>query len=409
MELSHLGKNIFIGDSAATSHMTSNKMGVYDLVSIKGSVMIGNGKSISCTHKGKLDVICKHKDGSIARETWDVKIVPELNHDLFSFTKAMKDGWQMNGRWKEGGLMIELFKTTRASMKFDRMIPSGSAWLMGIRVQRVFDQAHAAMEPGKTIFISKFHEMTGHTGEHLLRPTANYMKLKLIGRLPPCEVCAKAKIRQRNILKKKIKKLPTRPGYRVFMDICSFKQASRDVTWLNIIWKQYKKKSLYARRQVALFLYEEERSLGDERSLGESSIEEIEEDESENDGNNTETQKRLGIDINMIGARKETLGKTRSETKALSSPRNESMERADLTMEDWIQETCLISAVTSGPTEPKTFQEAWHYPIENERERWRIAIWKELRSMIERGVWRKTNKKGYPTTEDLLEISGYSK
>ena len=107
MELSHLGKNIFIGDSAVTSHMTSNKMGVYNLVPINGSVMIGNGKSISCTHKGKLDVICMHKDGSIARETWDVKIVPELNHDLFSFTKAMKDGWQMNGRWKEGGLMIE--------------------------------------------------------------------------------------------------------------------------------------------------------------------------------------------------------------------------------------------------------------------------------------------------------------
>ena len=33
---------------------------------------------------------------------------------------------------------------------------------------------------------------------------------------------------------------------------------SRDVRWLNIIWKQYKKKSLYARRQVDLFLYEEE-------------------------------------------------------------------------------------------------------------------------------------------------------
>ena len=502
MALSHLGKNILIGDSAATSHMTSNKMGVYDLVSIKGSVMIGNGKSISCTHKGKLDVICKHKDGSITGETWDVKIVPELNHDLFSFTKAMKDGWQMNGRWKEGGLMIELFKTTRASMKFDRMIPSGSSWLMGIKVQRVFNQAHAAMEPGKTIFISKFHEMTGHTGEHLLRPTANYMKLKLIERLPPCEICKKTKIRQRNIPKKKMKKLPTRPGYRIFMDICSFKQVcrggnihwlivvdefsdythrfflkrksdqiqvmliwirilsknhiieikkirldnrgenrslqkecdkanlgitfeftapgtpqqnsvaersipplmgraramliqarieskykgefccevistatkvdnimvrpertkpphtlfygedanytrslrtfgemaviaihegrkmrsklddrgktcmfvgyaddhtkdvyrflnihtrriilSRDVRWLNIIWKQYKKKSLYARRQVELFLYEEERSLGDERSFGESSIEEIEEDKSENDGNNTETQK----------------------------------------------------------------------------------------------------------------------
>ena len=54
----------------------------------------------------------------------------------------------------------------------------------------------------------------------------------------------------------------------------------------------------------------------------------------------------------MIGARKETLGKTRSQTKEISSPRKESMERADLTMEDWIQATCLLSAVTSGPTEP---------------------------------------------------------
>ena len=60
MGLGHLGKNIFIGDSAPTSHMTSRKVGVYDLVPINGSVMIGNGKSISCTHKGKLDGICKH-------------------------------------------------------------------------------------------------------------------------------------------------------------------------------------------------------------------------------------------------------------------------------------------------------------------------------------------------------------
>ena len=93
------------------------------------------------------------------------------------------------------------------------------------------------MEPGKTIFISKFHQITGHTGEHLLRPTANYMKLKLIGRLPPCEVCAQTKIRQRNIPKKKMRKLPTKPGYRKFIDICSFKQVSRGRNrhWLIVV------------------------------------------------------------------------------------------------------------------------------------------------------------------------------
>ena len=73
MTLSNIGKDIFIGDSAATSHMTNNKTGVYDLTPIGGSVMIGNGESISCTHKGKLDVICKHRDGSMARETWDMR------------------------------------------------------------------------------------------------------------------------------------------------------------------------------------------------------------------------------------------------------------------------------------------------------------------------------------------------
>ena len=66
----------------------------------------------------------------------------------------------MNGRWKEGSLMIELFKTGRASMKFDRMIPSGSSWLMGIKVHRVIDEAHAAMEEGKSITATKLHLKT---------------------------------------------------------------------------------------------------------------------------------------------------------------------------------------------------------------------------------------------------------
>ena len=135
---------------------------------------------------------------------------------------------------------------------------------------------------------------------------------------------------------------------------------SRDVRWLNIIWKHYRMKSMYARKQVELFLDEEERSIEDEKSFEEDSEEE---EETEGDGHNTPTQRKIGLDISMIGVRKETLGKTRSQTKEMASPRNESMERAVLTMEDWIQETCLISAVASGPTEPKTFQEAWHYPV----------------------------------------------
>ena len=103
----------------------------------------------------------------------------------------------------------------------------------------------------------------------------------------------------------------------------------------------------------------------------------------------------------MIGARKETLGKTESQTKEMSSPRNESMERADLTMEDWIEETSLISAVTSGLTEPRIFQEAWCCDNEK-RYNWRAAIGKDMRSMVDREVWRKTERKRIPKDRRLI-------
>ena len=89
---------------------------------------------------------------------------------------------------------------------------------------------------------------------------------------------------------------------------------SSDVRWLNIIWKHYRTKSIYARKQVELFLDEEEKSIKDERSFEESSVEETGE-KPKGDGNNTATQKKLGLDINMIGARKETLGKQEARPK----------------------------------------------------------------------------------------------
>ena len=52
------------------------------------------------------------------------------------------------------------------------------------------------------------------------------MGIKLIGKLGPCEVCARVKIRQANVPKKKQKQVPSRPGYRIFIDISSFKHKS---------------------------------------------------------------------------------------------------------------------------------------------------------------------------------------
>ena len=89
MHVQKLEKVIFIGDSAATSHMTSDMTGCYNLQKISGSVMIENGQNIRCTHEGLLDVICIQKDGSTAKDKWEIKVVLQLNHDLFSFVSAI--------------------------------------------------------------------------------------------------------------------------------------------------------------------------------------------------------------------------------------------------------------------------------------------------------------------------------
>ena len=185
---------------------------------------------------------------------------------------------------------------------------------------------------------------------------------------------------------------------------------SRDIQWLNSFWKEYKKRKSDSKNLIDEFYAHDE----DDQTQEESEAEEIKESVKEEtinsgDDNNTEEQKKLGIVIQMIGARKEELGRTRSQTKEMISPRNKSMERAELTMEDWIHENCLISAVTSGPTEPKTFQEAWHSPVEEERQNCQIAIRKEIKSMINRGVWRKIDKVKIPENRRLIGNKWVSK
>ena len=102
---------------------------------------------------------------------------------------------------------------------------------------------------------------------------------------------------------------------------------SRDIQWLNSFWKEYRKIKGDSKKLIDEFYSHDE----DDQTQEESETEEIKESETEEiknkgDGNNTEEQKKLGIDIQMIGARKEELGRTKSQTKEILSPRNESME-----------------------------------------------------------------------------------
>ena len=88
---------------------------------------------------------------------------------------------------------------------------------------------------------------------------------------------------------------------------------SRDAGWQNLFWTHYKMDNNKPRRQeVELFLDEEENV-------------NLEGSDSENnkisgDGNNTTEQRRLGFDIDVIGAREEEMGRQEAKQKKTFHP-----------------------------------------------------------------------------------------
>ncbi len=65
-------------------------------------------------------------------------------------------------------------------------------------------------------------------------------------------------------------------------------------------------------------------------------------------------------------------------------------------------ERLLLTVVQEGSEEPTTFQEAWHHPIPEIREKWRGAIRKEFRDMLSRGVWRTKSRNAVPSGRKMI-------
>ena len=59
--------------------------------------------------------------------------------------------------------------------------------------------------------------------------------------------------------------------------------------------------------------------------------------------------------------------------------------------------------------EPKTFQEAWNNPNKDHQLKWREAIKKELRDMINHGVFRKVKRSSMPTRKRCVKTNGCSR
>ena len=131
---------------------------------------------------------------------------------------------------------------------------------------------------------------------------------------------------------------------------------------MNSMWKAYMRKQQCINHELQI-IYEDIES-DDEDEIRENCVYQQPEDRDREEIPQMDLQK-MGLDIDMIAAKEENLGSTRSQTLEMRSPTNQAMEKANIHMDNWIQETCYTSVVTSGPNDPNNFNEAWNHQCPN--------------------------------------------
>ena len=63
-------------------HLTNDSTGVYDIIKINEMEIIGDGNGLKIINKGRLDMKVVQNDGSTCNLTLDVKVMPEVAHQL---------------------------------------------------------------------------------------------------------------------------------------------------------------------------------------------------------------------------------------------------------------------------------------------------------------------------------------
>jgi hypothetical protein len=172
---------------------------MFNLKDIAETITVGNGDSMMATKVGSL----RHRVVQLDGSTLDIiinedKYVPNLCANLFSISKAIKNGFKLSNN----GTSICLTKGS-ASITFDRVTNTLSGSISGIKMvckeSSVDYTAQGKTESVNSSDINKFHEMIGH--------------------------CVSDKARQKNV-NQDWKEGSQAPGERVYLDIGSIKDKS---------------------------------------------------------------------------------------------------------------------------------------------------------------------------------------
>ena len=102
-------KELWIGDSGASSHMIGSEEHVFNKQLISGSIRTANSAHMKMLCEGDINVDVITKTGDVTSGTLRVKVIPGMKQKTFRFTQAILGGWTVQGGQTKQG---ELFNSS---------------------------------------------------------------------------------------------------------------------------------------------------------------------------------------------------------------------------------------------------------------------------------------------------------
>jgi hypothetical protein len=94
-----LTDNIWICDSGACGHYCKSDKGLFNVKDINEKITVGNGESMKAIKVGSFKCYVIQPNGSSVNVTLkEVKYAPELWVNLFSISKALKNGFDLSNK-----------------------------------------------------------------------------------------------------------------------------------------------------------------------------------------------------------------------------------------------------------------------------------------------------------------------
>jgi hypothetical protein len=148
-------KNIWLADSAASTHFVNDETGLVNVRMIQSTVKIGNGKVLNASKIGDLPVRCSSKDnGEQTFILQNVRYVPGLMVNLLSIPVALNNGFQIGNEGIHLHLTKEDFK-----LKFDRIFQTGKGFVCGTELIPTSEMIAAAVMDVGTITLTSVRLM----------------------------------------------------------------------------------------------------------------------------------------------------------------------------------------------------------------------------------------------------------